>query len=71
MRENYNQSALVDIHDIALIDETPEELIHEVVNKVKNPYHFKSGSVEVEVIYSYTSEATVSSIFKDYLLRNK
>ena len=68
---NYNQSDLINIHDMKFKDGTIEEILKDFIMKVKNPYHFKSNNVEVEVIYNDSSEKNVSDLLKDYFLKGK
>ena len=68
---NYNPSDLVDIHGMTFKDGTAEEILTDFITKVKNPYHFKSGNVEIEVIYNDSSNKIVSDLLKDYFLKDR
>ena len=71
IKRNYNSNDLVDIHDIKVEDGTIEEILNNFFMKVKNPYHFKSNNVEVEISYNDTSDKIISDLLKDYFLREK
>ena len=72
MKDNYNPIDLIDIQNVKFNHELSiKEMLEDYIEKVNNPYHFKSGSVEVEIIYSSTSKRNVSDLLKDYFLRKK
>jgi len=68
---NYDSNDLVDIKTIKFNEfSTPAEILEEHLSKIKNPYHFKSGNIEVEIVYA-DNNITVSQILRDYFIRNK
>ena len=72
MKEVRNSNTLTDIQNIKFNQELPlKEMLEEYIQKVKNPYHLKSGDVEIEIVYSQSSKKTISDLMKDYFLRNK
>lgn len=69
---NSNENELVDINHIKFDNQLPlEQMLDEYIVKVGNPYHFRSGTVEIEVLYTASTEKTVSELLKDYFLRQK
>jgi len=72
MKERNNANNLFDIQNIKLNHNLPiNEKLEEYMQTVGNPYNFKSGNVEVNIIYSDTSTKTISNLMKDYFVRNK
>jgi len=72
MKKYYDTKDLVDVQNIKFNDELiNNKMLEEYLMKVKNLYHFKSGNVEVEIIYSSISQKTVSEVLKEYLLRER
>jgi hypothetical protein len=64
------QESLVDIRDVldaveAEHNETPEDKIISFMQKVKNPYEYKVGSVTVRT--SFTDGMTIDDCFANYL----
>jgi len=71
LKNNYDENSLVDITNLTINDTSPfNEQVEELFNKVKNPYHFKCGDVEISVSYSETGDTT-TEILQDYFLSQK
>lgn len=65
--EKVDVSSLVDIRDVQLQKDLPqEERIRSFVEQIKNPYCFKVGPVVVNVSYS-NSGATLNDRFAEML----
>lgn len=65
--EQVDVSSLVDIRDVQLQKDLPqEERIRSFVEQIKNPYCFKVGPVVVNVSYS-NSGATLNDRFAEML----
>jgi hypothetical protein len=65
-----NQESLVDIRDVLSAMEaesyaTPEDKIRSFVEKIKNPYEYKVGSVVVKT--SFASNMTMDECFANFL----
>ena len=71
LKNNPDMDNLVDISNFSIDQTLPlNEQIEEFFNKIKNPYHFKCGDVEVSVSYTENGD-TVSEILEDYFLSQK
>lgn len=71
MKDVYDTEKLIDVSKLTFKNELLiKEMLENFITKVKNPYHFKSGKVEIEILYS-TTEKTVYDLLKDYFLNEK
>jgi hypothetical protein len=68
--QSYDQTSLVDIRDVLTAMEAerydaPEDKIRSFLEKIKNPYEFKVGSVVVKT--SFAGKMTMDECFANFL----
>ncbi len=65
--QTVDTDTLVDIREVEVDHKLPKEaLIHNFIEKIKNPYRFKHGKVVVKIGFADT-EDTLENRFESYL----